>query len=161
MRRQAVRALKIQLKRAQPIYTDVVRLSFSVRRRPRERQRGAYAVEFSLVLLPLLLLTIGTIDVGRMVVSRGMLSYAAICGARAGVVKATTTAAMAQTAVTAAAPMLALSSAVVTTSAASWAGRGSGDTVTAVATYTFQPVLPVMTRLVTKNFTATSTITIP
>lgn len=96
-----------------------------------------------------------------MVVSRGMLTYAAICGARAGVVQATTTAAIAQAAATAAAPMLALSSVLVTTSAATWTARTRGDTVTAVATYTFQPVLPVMTYLVTKNFTATSTMMIP
>ena len=49
----------------------------------------------------------------------------------------------------------------ITTSAASWAVRTSGDTVTVTASYTFQPSLGAFTKLATKNFHATSTLTIP
>jgi Flp pilus assembly protein TadG len=138
-----------------------VQLPSFQRHRPRNGQRGTAAVEFSLVVPLLLLMTIGSLDAGRMVVGRAMLSYAVICGTRKGVVAATTTTTAVQAAVTAAAPMLPLTTNVVTTSAATWAARTSGDTVTVTATYTFKPSLPVLTKLVTKNFTATSTVTIP
>jgi Flp pilus assembly protein TadG len=139
-----------------------VRHLFSSRHNPpRQGQRGATAVEFSLIFPLLVLMTIGTMDGARMVVSRAMLSYAVICGARKGLVSTTTTTTIAQTALTAAAPMLPLTGISITTSAASWAARTSGDTVTVTASYTFQPSLPAFTKLATKNFHATSTLTIP
>jgi hypothetical protein len=79
-------------------------------------------------------MTIGSLDAGRMVVGRAMLSYAVICGTRKAVVASTTTTTAVQAAVTAAAPMLPLTTNVVTTSAATWAARTSGDTVTVTAT---------------------------
>lgn len=100
-----------------------------------------------------------------MVVSRSMLSYAAICGARAGEVSTTTNIAAVQAVVAAAAPMLTLSSVTVTvnglSTAAAFTGRSSGSVVSVTAASTFTPVLPIMTRLATKNFQATSAVTIP
>ena len=115
------------------------------------------------MLLPLLVVTIGTIDVSRMMVSRVMLSYAAICGARAAVLKNTASAGAVQTVVTSAAPMLPLTNADVTVgyTSASWAARTSGDIMTVTAVYTFTPVLGNLTLLATKTFTATSVETIP
>jgi Flp pilus assembly protein TadG len=138
-----------------------VRLVSSAPHRPRSRQSGAYTVEFALTILPLILVTVGTIDASRMVVSRLMLSYAVICGARAGLVNSTPDTAHVQTAVAAAAPMLSLGPISVSTSAASWTGRLSGDTVTVQATYTFTPCLGPMMGFMNKTFTAKSVETIP
>ncbi len=135
----------------------------------RRSDRGAAAVEFALVLPIAIVATIGAIDSGRMVVARSMLTYASICGARAGVANKTTNAAAAQSTAAAAAPMLGLSTTgttgnyvtVATSSAGGWTARQSGDTITAIAHYTFRPTLPGLTLLRTKNFVAQSTMTIP
>jgi Flp pilus assembly protein TadG len=132
-------------------------------RRSRNSQRGTTTVEFSLVVPLLVLTTLGTIDAGRMVISRSMLGYAVTVGSRMGEASATTTTVQVQNAVVAAAPMLKLvaSAVTVTTSAASWAARKSGDAVTVQASYTFQPAIGAWSKLITKTFSSTSTVTIP
>jgi Flp pilus assembly protein TadG len=121
------------------------------------------AVEFSLVVPWLILTTLGTIDASRMVVSRSMLSYAVTVGSRKAVANSTTLTSQVQSAVVAAAPMLKLTTGAVTvtTSAASWAARTSGDTVTVTTSYTFVPVIGTWSKLITKTFSSTITVTLP
>ncbi|HVV17616.1 MAG TPA: TadE/TadG family type IV pilus assembly protein [Polyangia bacterium] len=144
-----------------------MRLSFSSRLR--DPQRGAAAVEFSLVLPALLMVTLGTVDAGRMMVSRIMLAYAVTVGARAAAANANTTTTPVQTAVVAAAPMLSLSAGSVTVGATTAGGaaitpfsaRTRGNVVSVSCSYTFKPVTPLLTKLATKTFTYTSKMTIP
>jgi Flp pilus assembly protein TadG len=117
-----------------------------------------------LVVPILFLILVGTIDAGRMLISRSMLQYAVIAGARAGLAKTNATVGAVQTATAAAAPMLHLTpgSVVVTTSAAAWITRTTGDTVTvSYSGYTFTPASGSFARLTTKSLAATSTQTIP
>jgi Flp pilus assembly protein TadG len=132
--------------------------------RHRDPERGTTTVEFALVLPLLILMTIGAYDACRMVVSNTMLAYATTIGARAGIVSSTTSTATVQTAVVNAAPFLNLSTSNVTTVSSSngtWATRTRGDTVTVTATYTFTPVIPVLTRLIQRTYTYTSKMKIP
>ncbi len=129
------------------------------------------AVEFAFVVaVPLLLFTVGTFDAVRMVVAKQMCAYAASVGARTAAVMATANAAAAQTAAAAAAPMLKLTTsnvAVAITDSASppntvaFASRTRGNTVTVTVSYTFTPVAPGFTKLVTKNFAVKSAVVIP
>ncbi len=122
-----------------------------------------------MVVPVLILLTAGTIDAGRMIVARSMLSYAAIVGARTGIASGTASTGAVQTAAVNAAPMLGLGTGAsgnrvvvtYTSAAGTWGGRTSGDTVTVTAYYTFNPVLGRMTLLTSKSFVAQSTLTIP
>lgn len=136
--------------------------------RNRNPERGAAAVEFSLVLPALLLLTLGTIDAGRMVISKTMLAYAVTVGARAAVANVNTTTTPVQNAVVAAAPMLGLSAGSVTVGATTAAGvaiafnaKTRGSIVSVNCSYAFRPVTPLLTKLVNKTFTYTSKMTIP
>ena len=130
--------------------------------RDRRRQAGTTTVEFVSVIPVLVLLTAGALDAGRMVVSRAMLTPAAICCARAGIAKANATS-DAQNAAFRVAPMLSLTTTnvTVTTSNATWSARTHGDTVTCTANYTFTPGTGHLTLLTQKNFVAQSTMTIP
>ncbi len=130
------------------------------------------AVEFAFVAaVPLLLFTIGTFDAVRMVVAKQMCAYAASAGARTGAVMATANQAAVQAAAVAAAPMLKLTASsvtvVVTDSATptpnivAFASRARGDTVTVTVPYTFTPVAPGFTKLITKNFSVKSAVLIP
>ncbi len=56
----------------------------STNRTGRHRERGAAAVEFALVLIPLLLIILGTIDWGYYFYVREVVADAARAGARAG-----------------------------------------------------------------------------
>jgi Flp pilus assembly protein TadG len=120
----------------------------------------------SLVLPILVLVILGTIDASRMVLSRTMLAYAVTTGARVGTASNNTQANV-QTAVVNAAPMLSLSTSTniptanITTSAASWSARKSGDTVTVRATYTFTSSNPFLTKIGSRTWTLTSTMAIP
>jgi len=132
--------------------------------RSRNPERGAAAVEFALVVPLLILTTIGAYDACRMVTSRTMLAYATIVGARTGVVLQTATTSVVQTAVINAAPFLHLTTSNVPTVSSSngtWANRNRGDVVTVTAKFQFTPTLPLFTRLVQKNYTYTSKMTIP
>ncbi len=64
-----------------------------MRRNGRHSERGAAAVEFALVLTPLLLLVLGTIDWGYYFYVREVVTNAAREGARAGSINRTTGAA--------------------------------------------------------------------
>lgn len=138
-----------------------------VRSVTRSRERGAVAVVETALVLPIIVLVIvGTIDASRMVTSRMMLAYAVTVGARAATAKANATSDV-QNAVIAAAPILNMNTTTnilstdVTTSAASWTGRTSGDTVTVQARYTFTPSNPLFTKIGSRTFTLKSTMTIP
>ena len=125
--------------------------------------------------MPLVFLVlVGMIDTSRMLISRSMLQYAVIAGARAGLAKSNATVGAVQTATAAAAPMLHLTSGSVNvcvdtvgpcTSVATstaWTARTTGDTVTvSYSGYTFTPASGSFARLATKSLTATSTQTIP
>ena len=127
------------------------------------------------MLLPIIFtMILGTIDAGRMVMSQTMLAYAVTVGARAGTGNKNSQADV-QTAVIAAAPMLTLTSSDVQTSnittttaggvtsstTAGWSARTRGDTVTVTATYNFAPINPLLTKIGSKQFSQTSTLTIP
>lgn len=126
------------------------------------------AVEFSFMFMLLMLVTSGTIDAGRMVISKTMLAHAVTVGARAASLGFNTTTTAVQTAVVNAAPMLNLSSGSVNVSATdslgvakTFANKTRGDIVSVNCSYTFTPVTPVLTRLVTKTYNYTSKMTIP
>jgi Flp pilus assembly protein TadG len=51
-------------------------------------ESGATAIEFSIILLPLILLTVGTIDLGRLYWTRNALNDVAIAGARCAAINA-------------------------------------------------------------------------
>jgi Flp pilus assembly protein TadG len=97
------------------------------------------------VITPLLFLVLfGTIEFGRMIVSREMLAYSTIEGARTAAVLGTATVADVQAQVTAAAPLLTLTSVDVTNvsnAGAGFAGRAAGDVIQVQTTYTFTPVI--------------------
>jgi Flp pilus assembly protein TadG len=164
---QRSESLNSIIENRQPRYNQVVRLSFASRLR--DPQRGAAAVEFSLVLPALLLLTLGTVDAGRMMISRTMLAYAVTVGARAAVANVNTTTAPVQAAVVAAAPMLGLANGSVIVGATTSSGvtitpfsaRTRGSIVSVNCSYVFRPVTPLFSKLVTKTFTYTSKMTIP
>lgn len=132
------------------------------------------AVEFSFVVaLPLMLVTFGTVEAGRMVVAKEECAYAATVGARTAVAKVavqggstvTVTAAVVQAAAVAAAPLLHLAtsnvSVAVTGSTTTFANRTRGDKVTVTVTYTFTPMVPVLTKLTSKSYTVKSAMVIP
>lgn len=142
-------------------------------------------VEFALVFPILCVFLLGMIDASRMMISRAMLSYAVVAGARLAVAQqnsagTTTTVAMVQSATLAAAPLLSLASGSVyvcinqgastcssTPSTAAWAARTTGDTVTVAygyaggTGYTFTPMTGSLAKLITKTFRASSMQTIP
>ncbi|MFL5303633.1 MAG: TadE/TadG family type IV pilus assembly protein [Polyangia bacterium] len=144
-------------------------MRFALRSHNRHPERGTAAVEFSLVVPILVLVTIGTIDAGRMVVAKQMCAYAAIVGARTGVVTATTSTSVVQTAATGAAPLLHLTASNVTVAVTvgstaatrTFTARTRGDTVTVTVAYTFTPVIPVLSKLATKNYSVKSAMVIP
>jgi Flp pilus assembly protein TadG len=149
-------------------YNQVVRFAF--RSHNRSRERGTAAVEFSLVVPILVLVTIGTIDAGRMVVAKQMCAYAAIIGARTGVAKATASTGVVQTAAIGAAPLLHLTAGDVTVGATvgsttavrtPFSARTRGDTVTVTVTYVFTPVMPVLSKLATKTYSVNSAMVVP
>jgi Flp pilus assembly protein TadG len=78
----------------------------------RERQRGTTLVEFVCVVPLFFTVMLGTLEGGRFVISRMMLSYAVSVGARAATLSGATTSAV-QTAVVNAGPMLHLSASQV------------------------------------------------
>jgi Flp pilus assembly protein TadG len=133
---------------------------------PRKRQRGATAVEFSLVFPLFMVLLFGAIDGGRFVISHCMLSNAVIVGGRLASVASTATSTAVQTAVVGAAPFLSLTTAAVTVTvthggtATTFAARATGDTVSVAATYSFRAVLPLLTKFASRSYTATSAVTV-
>ena len=126
-------------------------------------------MEFSLVVPLLVAVTIGTIDAGKMVVAKQMCAYAAIVGARTGVVTATASSTAVQNAAIAAAPLLHLTTSNVTVAvtvgstatARAFGARARGDTVTVTVGYTFTPVIPLLTKLTTKTYSVKSAMVIP
>ncbi len=136
----------------------------SVRHRSRARQRGAYAVEFALVVPVLFAVLLGTIEGGRFVVSRLMLSYAVVVGARAATLSAASNNSV-QTAVINAAPMLRIVPAQVeiTVSGGTPLPAPVGSTVTVsigvvnpANKYTFRSVFG--TAFTTRSWSAQSTV---
>src|SRR6185436_13822178 len=122
----------------------------------RDRQRGSTTVEFVLVLPVLLALLFGAVDGAFLVVSRCMVSYAAIVGARTASVRATTSVAAIKTATVNAVPFLALSNgdvavAVNGTGASDPTfaahGTGAGNEVTVTVTHTFTSYTGVFSKI--------------
>lgn len=145
-------------------------MRFALRSHNRHPERGSTVVEFSLVVPILVLVTIGTIDAGKMVVAKQMCAYAAIVGARTGVAKATASSGAVQTAAIGAAPLLHLTASNVTVAVTvgstavartPFNARTRGDTVTVTVTYTFTPVIPVLSRLATKSYSVKSAMVVP
>lgn len=133
--------------------------------RVRSRERGAAIVEAAMLLPIIFTMLLGIVDASRAVTSKMMLAYAVTVGARAATANANTTTNV-QNAVIAAAPMLALTSSNIptgniTTSAASWSARTSGSTVTVKATYAYAPINPLLTKIGSRTWSYTSTISIP
>jgi Flp pilus assembly protein TadG len=115
-------------------------------RTPRLCQSGATTAEFAVILPLVVAVMFGTIEAGRMAVSRAMLSYASIQGSRVAGAMGTPTVADVQAAVQSAAPMLGLPSGSITVTVSggkAFAARALGDTVTVALNYQFQPVIPV------------------
>ena len=91
-------------------------------------------------------------------------------GARTGVAKATASTGVVQTAAIGAAPLLHLTATNVTVGATvgsttavrnPFSARTRGDTVTVTVTYTFTPVIPVLSKLATKTYSVNSAMVVP
>jgi Flp pilus assembly protein TadG len=108
---------------------------------PRSDIRGAAAVEFALILWPLLLLLLGTIDGGRILWTQNTLQYAVEQAARCAVVNSTTTCSTAAQIKSYAASMangMSLSPSVFSSTSA-----GCGANTTQVsASYLYSPLFP-------------------
>jgi Flp pilus assembly protein TadG len=129
----------------------------------RHRERGGTAVEFAfcLPLLITILITIvfGMLEGGRFVVSRTMLSYAVINGARIASLQSTPDVAAVQTAVRNSARLLNVTGINVTVSGGkTFANRTTGDTITVTGSYAFQKLM--MSPFGNRTFTARSAIVI-
>jgi Flp pilus assembly protein TadG len=108
---------------------------------------------------------IGSLEMGRYVVSRGTLSYATIQGGRTAATMGTTNSAAVRAMVKNSAPMLALADGDIDIQVAggavnddaSFTGRVVGNQVTVTVRYTFQPALNVAGVLTSKNWTDSNT----
>jgi Flp pilus assembly protein TadG len=139
----------------QPRYNEVVRRLF--RASARHPERGATAVEFAWVLPILMAVTLGTIDLGRMVVFKQMCAYAAMAGARTAMGRYESdgstllTSGDVQQAAIKTAPMLKLTTTnvlvTVSGSTTSFTSRTRGDTVTVTVQYTFTPLVPKISKI--------------
>jgi Flp pilus assembly protein TadG len=137
----------------------------------RHPERGGAVVEFTLVLPILMAVTVGAIDLGRVLVSKEMSVYATAVGARLAVGKvnssgATLSSTDVQNAVIAAAPLLKLTTSNVTVavsgSTTTFTSRTRGDKVTVSITgCTFTSVSKVSKLATGKNCNSTSVMVIP
>jgi Flp pilus assembly protein TadG len=118
------------------------------KRSPELNQRGATTVEFALVLPVLVAVLFGALDAGRLVVSKIMLNYAVIAGARLAAVSTTT--AFSPTvpdAVVAAAPLLNLSQSAVHyqigagATDTGFATLATGSKIRVYASYSYKPLI--------------------
>jgi Flp pilus assembly protein TadG len=148
-----------------PRYNDHVRFVSSTRNR--NRQLGAYAVEFSLVVPLLMVLLFGAIDGGRYVISGCMMRYAAIVGSRMASMPHTAAVTDVQDAAVGAAPFLGLSRASVTVSITNgvtpkaFTARAAGDTASVVVTYNYTAFLSAFSKFVSRSGrTTTSAVTV-
>jgi Flp pilus assembly protein TadG len=106
-------------------------------RRGRDRERGATAVEFALLLPMLLLLLFGIIDFGRALNAQITLTQAAREGARLAALNQPNVVSRTQAAA------VGLSPVGVSVTSACPPGAGQGVNATVVATYSFSFVTPV------------------
>jgi Flp pilus assembly protein TadG len=138
--------------------------SLSAQRDRLRRQRGGLAVEFALVLPLLLAIVFGTVDVGRLVMSQCMLSYAVSVGARTGAAFNTAAFANVQTAVQNASAILAIPAASIHyqlnagATDTGFGGRTPGSTFKVFTTYSYQPVF--IRQLGSRTLNASCTVTI-
>lgn len=126
-------------------------------------------------MLPILMaVTLGTIDLGRMVVAKEMCVYAAMVGARTALGKYNTasppvalSSSDIQTAAINAVPMLQLATSnvavAVSGSTTTFANRTRGDIVTVTVTYTYTPLIPKISKIISsgKAWTITSAMVVP
>ena len=114
------------------------------------------------MITPLLFLVLfGTIEFGRMIVSRQMLAYSTIEGARTASILGTAALSDVYAQVTAAAPLLTLTTIKVKVGAggtwddaAAFAARTAGQTMFVESVYTFTPIIDIG-GLGTKTWTET------
>jgi Flp pilus assembly protein TadG len=122
-------------------------MRFLARRSREARQRGSTVVEFALVFPILVIVTFGAIDAGRLVVSKVMLSYACIAGARLAAVSNTSSFSTVQTAVVNAAPLLRLSTSAIHyqidsgTADTGFSSRAATQRIRVYTTYNYQPMV--------------------
>jgi Flp pilus assembly protein TadG len=113
--------------------------------RPISDIRGAAAVEFALILWPLLLLVLGAVDGGRMLWTQNTLQYAVEQAARCAVVSTATCGTPAQIKSYAASMANGMS---VSPSVFSSASPGCGAKTTQVsASYSYSPLFPFPTNV--------------
>jgi Flp pilus assembly protein TadG len=130
----------------------------------RKRERGGLAVEFAFTLPLLMAILFGTIDVGRLVMSQCMLSYAVSVGARTGAAFSTGSFTTVQTAVQNASAILAIPSASIHYSInggaadTGFATLSYGNTLTVYTSYSFQPVF--IRQLASRTLNASATVTV-
>jgi len=138
----------------------------SLFRAPRRHpERGGYTVEFAMVLSVLMAVTLGTIDLGRMVVAKEMCAYAAIVGARTAAANGTASTSAVQTAAINCVPMLKLttSNVAVSPTGTAFTTRTRGTTVKVTITYTYTPLIPKISKIISggKSWTISSAMVIP
>lgn len=140
----------------------------SLFRAPRRlSERGGYTVEFAMVLSILMAVTLGTIDLIRMVIAKEMCAYAAIVGARTAVANKTASTSAVQTAAATSVPMLKLTTSnvavAVSGSTTAFGSRTRGDTVTVTVTYTYTPLIPKVSKILStgKAWTIKSAMVVP
>lgn len=140
----------------------------SLFRAPRRHpERGGYTVEFAMVLSVLMAVTLGTIDLGRMVIAKEMCAYAAIVGARTAAANSTASTSAVQTAAINCVPMVKLTTSnvavAVSGSTTVFGNRTRGDTVTVTVTYTYTPLIPKISKIIStgKAWTIKSAMVVP
>jgi len=137
----------------------------------RDGQRGFTTVEFALTIPLFFALMLGAIDGGRLVISRYMVSSAAVAAARVASVRSTVTLGPITTAANNAAPILTLAGVDVTFNAsttpvandATFAASkptGAGNTVTVTVRYSYAPLTGSFVGIGAKTLTGVSRVSI-
>jgi Flp pilus assembly protein TadG len=135
------------------------------------RTRGSTALEFAFILPLAAFVMFATIEVGRMVACKQMLTYATMEGVRVAAALGTSSDTVVQNTVIGASPMLGLSTSNVIVAvesgacggaAKAWGTRAAGDCVRVTVSYTFTTVLVGQWRWMpaSKTWTSVQTMTV-
>jgi Flp pilus assembly protein TadG len=134
--------------------------------RRRDKQRGATTAEFVTVLPLLLVVMFGAIDGAFMLLSRYMVTHAAVVGARTASVRSVTTVAAVKAAAVNAVQFLSLPTSAVTvrvnggspaTDPTFAAAKSTGSSVSVTVTYAYSSFTGVFSKIGNTTMNATST----
>jgi Flp pilus assembly protein TadG len=138
-------------------------------RHRRDRERGATTAEFATVLPLFLIIMFGATDGAFLLLSRFLVTHAAVVGARTASARSTTTVAAVRTAAINSVPFLALGNSAVTvrlngnvnpqTDPPFAAAKAVGSTVTVSVSYTYRSFTGAFSRIGTVGLNASSVVT--